>query len=171
MFLKLNKQFNDIEYIENEKSFQYMGFGAYSVSGVKNNPLNVVVPEKYRKDFYCEIVKIDGGTETHKDIDIITRINFYLCSGGYKTLFYYGAESSHYIKIDNIGAAGYNRNQLQQGTSFVANDGDAYLLDVTQPHSIDPAVETPKERVFFAVNTNTYTFDQVKEMLQETGYL
>jgi len=54
--------------------------------------------------------------------------------------------------------------------SFIANQYDAWVLDVSQPHSVKPIGDIT-ERLGLSLATNTYNYDDVCNMLHETGNL
>ena len=52
----------------------------------------------------------------------------------------------------------------------MAEDGDVWILDVSQPHSVYPTGKRT-ERLGLSLATNTYNYDEVCNMLKETGNL
>jgi hypothetical protein len=54
--------------------------------------------------------------------------------------------------------------------SFVAQPNETYMLDVRIPHNVEP-LDGIKLRKAFALRTRKYDFEQVYEMLKETGNL
>jgi hypothetical protein len=65
----------------------------------------------------------------------------------------------------------FYRENLIELESFMAQEGDAFCLDVTVPHAVDLLSDVPKERVAICMSTNEYDFEQVCNMLCDTGYI
>ena len=59
-------------------------------------------------------------------------------------------------------------DELETTDSFIAESNDAYLLNVTSPHSVIPLELTNIHRSAIVLQTNRFTFDEVLEMLKET---
>jgi hypothetical protein len=64
----------------------------------------------------------------------------------------------------------YAFDDVYEVGSFVAQPGEAYMLDVRLPHTVEP-LNGAKLRKAFALRTRKYDFQQVYEMLLETGNL
>jgi hypothetical protein len=64
----------------------------------------------------------------------------------------------------------YSFDDVYEIGSFVAQPGEAYMLDVRIPHNVEP-LDGPKLRKAFALRTKKYDFGEVYEMLKETGNL
>lgn len=65
----------------------------------------------------------------------------------------------------------YTFDDVYEIGSFVAQPGEAYMLDVRIPHNVEPLGGDAKLRKAFALRTQLYDYSQVYEMLQETGNL
>ena len=132
-----------------------------------------VLPEQYRDRFLVSGMEIFNNVPVHTDSRVKVGINFYIDPGEFETKFWR-------IKDDDPTLIYNVANQVQNGKvfrpealefveSFVAKPGDAYLLDISKPHSV--VSSNPSYRFAFVVQTNDYTFDDVANMLVETGYL
>jgi hypothetical protein len=64
----------------------------------------------------------------------------------------------------------YDENDLIINSNFLAESNDVYVLDVTKPHSVKPQGKF-EERVIVQLGTSTYGFNDVCNMLRETGNL
>jgi len=64
----------------------------------------------------------------------------------------------------------YTFDDVYEIGSFVANKNEAYLLDVSVAHNVEP-LDGTKLRKAFALRTRHYNYEQVYEMLKETGNL
>ena len=64
----------------------------------------------------------------------------------------------------------YSFDDVYEVGSFVAQPGEAYMLDVRNPHNVEP-LNGIKVRKAFALRCKKYDYGQVFEMLQETGNL
>lgn len=83
----------------------------------------------------------------HTDIGRVTTVNFYSNTNGERTCFYeYGAGGA----IKEVG-------------SFVAKDGEAWVLDVSNPHGVE--LVKGKTRRVLSLSFLTTPFDKVMEAL------
>ena len=65
----------------------------------------------------------------------------------------------------------YTFDDVYEIGCFIAQPGEAYLLDVRVAHNVEPLGGEAKLRKAFALRTKLYEYSQVYEMLQETGNL
>jgi hypothetical protein len=65
----------------------------------------------------------------------------------------------------------FKEDDLELTGSFIAESGDAWLLDVSSPHSVKNLGTSPVDRIALVLQSSNYTFNQVYAMLQETGYI
>jgi hypothetical protein len=135
------------------------------------------------------------------DLQIKTTINFYIKTDNCITQFYKLNENAKEYRIDSQSSGCFfDANDLIQDDYFVAKDDDAFILDVTVPHVIWPLNNTnwpdkininnfhpylmeslrsksPKQpniwpdRNAYCLRTNKYYFNEVCDMLRETGNL
>jgi hypothetical protein len=100
----------------------------------------------------------------------LSTINFYIKTDNCLTQFYkFKSENPTTRQIENQ-TDGYlfNVEDLETTNSFTAEPTDAYLLDVTKPHSVIPLETTNIHRSAIVLQTDRFTFDEVLEMLKET---
>jgi hypothetical protein len=115
-------------------------------------------------------MKIVGEVPPHTDSDVKTVVNFYIQPNNYKTVFFGGDSPTYQVPNQTNGQVFYREN-LVELDSFVAKNGEAFCLDVTTPHALDSLDDVPKERIALCLSTHDYDFDQVCNMLCDTGYI
>jgi hypothetical protein len=170
MFMKLNKQFNGISYSSRDMEVSYAGIiGYFSVNDLKVDLLKVI-PESYRDAFSVSEMKIVDAVPPHTDSGVKTVINFYVRPSNYRTVFFKGDSPTYQVPNQTNGQMFYREN-LTELESFVAQEGDAFCLDVTVPHAVDSLNDVPKERIAICISTGEYDFEQVCNMLCDTGYI
>jgi hypothetical protein len=170
MFMKLNRQFNGISYSVGDMEVSYAGIiGYFSVNDLKVD-LFKVIPESYRSSFSVSEMKIVDSVPPHTDSDVKAVVNFYLQPNNYKTVFFGGNSPAYQVPNQTNGQVFYREN-LVELDSFVAKNGEAFCLDVTTPHALDSLDDVPKERIALCLSTHDYDFDQVCNMLCDTGYI
>jgi len=130
-----------------------------------------MIPKKYHKDFSITIMKVNAEIPPHTDSGIKSTINFYIQTGNCLTQFYKLATDkpkTKQVKNQSDGVI-YNEDDLMRTTSFMAEPGDAWLLDVTVPHSVKPGGNF-KERLAIAMSS-TLCYDEVKQILTTAGQI
>jgi hypothetical protein len=170
MFVKLNKQFDDITFCKGNEVVAYGGIISYSDVNNVNLDLFKVIPERYRSAFSLSIMDIIGEVPPHTDSDVKTVINFYLKCGEYKTIFFNG-ESDYYQVENQTDGKVFNRDELVESDSFVAKSGDAFCLDVKRIHAVDSINGKQELRSAVCLSTFDYDFEQVSNMLSDSGYI
>lgn len=96
-----------------------------------NDHLFNLIPYQIRPFFSLKYLKINCAIWPHIDHGPKTSINIYLKTDNCKTTFY------SFINPSEIRTVPLNRNNLKETDSFVAKDGDIWLLDVSTPHSVE----------------------------------
>ena len=170
MFVKLNKQFDNITFSKGNEVVAYGGIISYSDVDNVNLDLLKVIPERYRPAFSLSLMEIIGEVPPHTDSDVKTVINFYLKCGDYKTIFFDGESESYQVKNQTDGKV-FNRDELIEGESFVAKNGDAFCLDVKRIHAVDSMNGNQEPRAAVCLSTFDYDFEQVCNMLSDSGYI
>lgn len=170
MFVKLNRQFKDMTYSAGDMEVSYAGIIGYFAIKDLNADVLTVIPEEYKDAFSVSEMKIVDSVPPHTDSDVKTVVNFYIQPGNYKTVFFGGDSPSYQVPNQTNGKVFY-REKLTELGSFVAQDGEAFCLDVTTPHAVDSLNEIPKERIALCLSTIDYDFEQVCNMLYDTGYI
>jgi hypothetical protein len=108
----------------------------------------------------------------HTDSKIASTINFYISTASSVTEFYTVDTSKlKYTQIFNqTDGVVFDKSCLKSAGSFMANPGEAWLLDVSQPHSV-VSFNTGENRIAMVLQSSIYPYARVKEFLQETGNL
>lgn len=126
-----------------------------------------VIPERYRADFNLNCLRVPHGAPPHIDVDRKCAINFYVSTQGCIT------------KVFNVIGTPKPKNatlkykymfvlkDLKEIGSFVSTDGEAYLLNTSLPHQVLPTQQVTDRKMLSL--TSKYSFEEVKEMLAETG--
>jgi hypothetical protein len=175
-FIKLNKKFNVGEFTEtnliNEYAINGKGIGYYNVDNYNKDLIFSVIPEKYRHEFFVREMKINYNIPPHTDSYVYATINFYVKAVDCQTNFFKKVDASLGVKMTTqTTGRTYKEENLEHTGSFIAESGDAWLLDVSSPHSVKNLGISPVDRIALVLQSSNYTFDQVYAMLQETGYL
>jgi len=172
MFAKLNKSFKIDDFTIGDELISYGPYIKYNnIHHINFYKFYEVIPEMYRKFFSHKFMTIQGNIPPHKDNGSLASINFYMKTNSGLTKFYeFTTDNPKIYKLDNQGNGGnYHPDQLRLRKVFVAQDYDAYLLDVSIPHSVEFKGPRPVLRTALVLQTNKFNFQQVHEMLEETG--
>jgi hypothetical protein len=170
MFIKLNKPIYVPKYDIKEHVISYGNKISYAVVSTPLNDIFSLVPERYRKDFILLIMEISGNIPPHTDSKILSTINIYLKSDNCKTTFYEivtNNPKTSQVKNQTNGKL-FDLNSLKAIGEFVAKNNEAWLLDVSIPHSVT-STESSINRIAVCLQSTKYGIEQVKEMLTETG--
>ena len=175
-FVKLNKKFNVSNFTEtnliNEYAINGKGIGFYNVDNYDKNLILSVIPERYRHEFLVREMKINYNIPPHTDSYMSASINFYVKAVDCQTNFYNKADASLGVKMTTqTTGRTFREENLEHVGSFIAESGDAWLLDVSSPHSVKNLGTAPVDRIALVLQSYNYNFDQVYAMLQETGYI
>ena len=182
-FVKLNNQFNITGIIDQEQFRSYGRVREGRFRGVRYSTVLIneeqqlfnIIPERYRSDFVLAVMRINITVPPHTDSNIKGTINFYVDTHMCVTQFWkVTTNNPNTFKIANqTNGSMIDPNHLEKVDSFIAEPSDGYLLNVSQPHSVYPIVgdhdQFNKERVAVSLQCRKYTFEQMYEMLQETG--
>jgi hypothetical protein len=171
MFRILRNKFVNLEYAEKAEKITYGDIIKYYDTELTKQGVLHVIPLQYRDDFQVSLMKISGAVPPHTDSEIITSINFYLKPGKYRTTFYTPEPKAVKRQIENQ-TTGYifEQHELANRGSFVANPGDAYVLNVSEVHGVEPLGEL-EERVVICLATDKHDFEAVLSMLYRTGHI
>jgi hypothetical protein len=120
----------------------------------------------------------------HRDNDLISTINFYVDAGNCRTVFYKEKEGAEFWQPENIITrpkskleteqeiayvkAVYDLEDVEESSSFIAKNGEAWLLDVREIHNVVPLEEFTVRKAI-ALRTKKYGYIEVLDMLKETG--
>jgi len=181
-FQKLNQQFIIKNLIKKNLMIEYgiktpiKFFGIwYSFTEVENSKeLLNVIPNYHRDKCSFYLLESNYRIPPHTDSEVSTIINFYVKTDGCRTQFYYPNENARKSQIKNqTNGHILNSKDLQKSVSFIAQPGDAYLLDVSKPHAVLPT----RPRLFYGnrmavtLQIMDKNFDESVKMLKETGFI
>jgi hypothetical protein len=176
MFHKLKHKFNPkpFDIIGSRIRFgeqvegQFKGIEYFNIEHSDTNSLLKVVPIQYRQNFCLTLMRINTIIPPHTDTGILVTINFYIETSDCVTQFYKfkGEPKKYQIENQKEGFI-FDENDLEKAGSFIAEQCDAWVLDVSQPHSVSGG----DNRLAFSLATNTYDYNDVCNMLYETGNL
>jgi len=169
MFRKLTKTYSNLEYDQGGEQISYGDVITYNHARITKGGVFFVIPLRYRHDFCLSVMNITDAVPPHTDSEIKCTINFYVEPDVCVTKFYRseGNMDTHQIPNQTNGQI-YKKDNLVCTGEFVAKAGDAYLLDVTKIHAVKPLYDL-KKRTAICLATDKYDYDQVSQMLQETG--
>jgi hypothetical protein len=173
MFIQLNKNIPLSNYTIKSSLVAYGKSIGYSTVLEPFNEVFSVIPERYRNKFIVLVMRITGNVPPHTDYKAVSTINVYLNPDNCITQFYDLNEEPTNIQTVN-NAKVFQKSQLVPRDSFVAEKDEVWLLDVTKIHEVQSLNETQVpliNRVAIVLQTASYSFEQVKEMLKETGYI
>ena len=189
MFVKLKNTFDDLIYtkVPGLESFAGLdGKGVYhnKIWSPDIDRIYSVIPKKYHEDFYLTIMTINSVLLPHRDNDLISTINFYVDAGNCRTVFYREKEGADFWQPENIITrpkskleveeevayvkAVYDLEDVNEIDSFIAKNGEAWLLDVSEIHNVVPLSEFTTRKAI-ALRTKKYGYIEVLDMLKETG--
>lgn len=183
-FQKLNRKFfidnytieNFFRFYGNTVSGIQRGISYHTVKGDKLSDLLTIIPTKYLTDDNFSISLMSINTHyipPHTDSNILSSINFYIKTDSCRTNFFsakVGSLSTSQIENQTNGYI-FKESELKNAGSFVAESGDAYLLDVSKPHSVIGSPKIEVDRKAIVIQSRKYDFNTVRLMLIETGYL
>jgi hypothetical protein len=108
-----------------------------------------------------------GMLSPHKDHDATTVLNYYISAEGDQTIFYNVNEFAEPFSYKEGYAKNiYNQSDLTETTKFIAVSGDAYLLDVSNIHSVYKKSTVP--RVFISYIWMNNSFETISNNLTQT---
>jgi hypothetical protein len=142
----------------------------YHHADIENaDELLAVIPAQYRMNFCLSIVEINTNVPPHTDSGIKAAINFYMQTDGCSTRFFKPKANPRTYQIENQHDGGriYDEADLDEVGSFIAQDDDAWLIDVTMPHAVNPG----GVRIAAQIATNSYDYNQVLKMLEDNHVL
>jgi hypothetical protein len=112
-----------------------------------NHLIDTLVPKKIKFFFQIHHLKINSEVRPHIDHGPKTSINIYLKTNNCKTTFY------SFIDETKSKTIPLELSNLKEQDSFVANDGDIWVLDVSKPHGVIPLSNDFKERTAICLQT------------------
>ena len=173
-FKKLDLNFTPPEFKLGERELEYglnidNEFRGIWYSGIKEDPdfeLKKHIPEKYRDQFIVQLMEINFFILPHIDSGGKSVINFYVETDKCLTQFYEIKNNAKPFQIDNqTNGCVYNREDLDEGPSFIARPGDVYILDVSKVHSVIPLSEEKVKRKAFCLATSSIDFKELEKIM------
>lgn len=173
----------------------YRGIRYFKVQDKAALKLLDMIPERYQSNFDFSWVEINCKIPIHVDSINQSVINIYYKTGDAVTNFYkpkvknsyYFDQTNayHHNEVDQESTQWFQEENVDLVESFIAHEKDGWVLNTSQPHSVNPSNILNGEtfevngviyscdifRTFVQIYTATYQFDQVCEMLQATGYI
>lgn len=139
--------------------FQGIRYNNCMITDAALTKLHEAIPEKYRQHFRPTFMHINRDIIPHIDSGVKTVINTYLKAGGYQTDFNSVKEGRESFQIANqTDGKSWLFEDVDVLCSFVAEDGDSYILDVTQIHSVHSGKD--KDRYALTLSTDL-PYDEV----------
>lgn len=176
-FIKLNKQFDVGAFTEttliNAYAVNGKGISFYNIDNYNKDLMLSVIPDRYRSDFSMREMKINHSIPPHTDSYVSATINFYVKAINCRTNFFKKPSNDVAgvkMTTQTTGRT-FKEEDLEFSDSFIANTNEAWLLNVSHPHSVRPISNEPVDRVAIALQSDKYNFDQIHAMLQETGHV
>jgi hypothetical protein len=137
--------------------FYYKALGPVSL-----DLINRYQPEK----IYLVDVKGDVLDGPHRDHGLTVSVNFYFKAAGAVTSFWDETEETEARAYEGEKRPNlYKFAQLKERCRFVAEDGDAYVLDVSQIHSVKRNALTD-ERTFLQFTWSKLPYEQLLKRLK-----
>jgi hypothetical protein len=176
--LKNNFIFEDYKITKNQNTYGNLSKSnnyPLSYDYVETNNVDIffkVIPKKYQDKFNLLLMTATANLPAHTDSDILATINFYINTGEAKTVFYKIISSNP--KTSKVAGQSngnvFEIKDLEIYDSFMANNNEAYVLDITNPHSVED-VKSSDIRIAFVLQTTYFSYDEVCAMLIETNNL
>jgi hypothetical protein len=178
-FVKLKNKFFVGNYDIISRKYQYgvntpNGFFGikYSYIDLSNSDeLLQIIPEYYRDRCTISVMDLNHKIPPHTDSGIEAIVNFYIKTNNCKTQFYEFKTSdpkTFKLPTQRDGSI-FDEDNLNETGSFISQDGDAYLLDVSQPHAVIPLHDGPVDRKAICLQLLYTTFDEAKQFLKQTN--
>lgn len=173
MFVKLKNLFEKplfttIEGLTSFAGIDGKGVGHKKVWSPDAEQFYSVIPKQYRDDFDFTLMTINSAIYPHIDRDYISTINFYLETGGdNETLFFSDGKLASINSVVDYSSGVYDESTLSVIGSFTAKVNEAWLLDVSKIHTVHNSSNGIRKAL--SLRTKKYNFDEVYNMLKETG--
>ena len=176
-FAKINHQI-DINPFDIGREIVFFGshhpFGLrYSEINSSNNHFLDILPFNYKEHFKLQFLEINiPYVPPHIDNDVITSINFYINAKNYKTSFYKIKNNSPKTTrlVNQTNGCFFNQEHIKYQDSFIANDNDIYILDVTKIHDVRKIdFETNNVRTALVISSSTISFEETLDILRKNN--
>ena len=116
-------------------------------------------------------MRINTTIPPHTDSGIKSTINIYLKTDNCLTQFYkFKNDKPKTEQVENqTDGFIFDENDLEKTTSFIAKPNEAWLLDVSLPHSVVPQGQF-EDRMAVAIGSSL-DYNTVYNILKDEGYL
>jgi len=137
----------------------------------KKQIMNDIIPNEYHKFFFMTLMRINREIPPHTDSGIKSSINLYIQTENCTTKFFRFKTNNPKTKQVENQSDGfiYDLQDLEEVGSFISRPNEAWVLDVTQPHSVIPQTNI-KERLAVAISSELQ-YDVVCDILKDKGHL
>ncbi len=139
----------------------------FKISSNVEQQMLSIIPEKCQQYFTGSTMKIKGPyIPPHTDSYRKVGINFYIKTDNATTKFF--EKRSENIATTQVKgqAEGYVFNELDLilKDTFVANDTEIWILDITKIHAVSNPAGT--ERIAYSLSSNVVSYDQTVKILK-----
>ena len=174
-FYKLKNKFKIDDFSVKDETAYYgikfgnkvLGLRYCNVDSIEKDKLLSVLPERYQSSPVFLSMESNCYIAPHTDSKIQATINFYIRPDNCETSFYSFKNKTEGFKQSNqTNGATYKLKDLYLESSFIADEGDVYLLDVSKPHSVKP-LNKIANRFSLCLQFIDYNFKEVYNMLKE----
>jgi hypothetical protein len=176
-FLKLKDNFNVPNFEKGDLKTKYgieidgiwRGIKYFRLNQIDEENVKSILPKKIRSDFEILLMIINSTIPPHTDDLISLTINIYLETSLCKTQFYSYDPSHPTSQLENQkNGRLFDPKNLKLEDSFVAREGEVWLLNVTTPHSVYPIEKSQRhvQRTAISLQTSKYSFDDIKELIE-----
>jgi hypothetical protein len=164
---------NEVEdIIENEPSIKSYssvqdGTGLFYYIAPESLISNVkkLLPNILQNEAEVMLCKIYKGALPHKDHDCKCKINFYLRASNAKTVYFSDPASDGYSynNTEQHNMYDIKQHRLRKTNSFVAQDGEIYLIDTSKIHAV--IMPESLDRIIVSISFNR-AYDEVLDLLK-----
>lgn len=179
LFCKLNKNFLVENYtvydvqqqFGQENDGEFVGIRYSNVDFTNKSDIMNIIPRAYHPCFFMTIMRINTTIPPHTDSGIKSTINFYIKTDDCVTQFYkYKTNTPNKRQIENqTNGYIFDVNDLEKVDCFTAQPTEAWVLNVSEPHSVIPKYEF-EDRLAIALSSEL-DYNTVCDILREEGYL
>ena len=160
MFKKIDIPFK----LTGRKGIKRRQYGPIEYFSVLGNPFKFELLKRWKPDSVSWVEIAGGDAMAHIDHGIITALNCYFETGEASTHFWTSENPQRLTYPGEEQANIFLPQGLKHAGSFTALNGEVYLLDVSQIHSVTMAPE--KTRRFIQLSWSTKRFDEVLRVIE-----
>lgn len=140
----------------------------FKISNNVEQQMLSIIPEKYRGYFTGSTMKINGPyIPPHTDSYRKVGINFYIKTDNATTKFF--EKRSENIATTQVKGQVeghvFNELDLILKDTFVSNDNEIWILDITKIHAVSNPNGT--ERIAYSLSSNVLSYDQTVKILKD----